>query len=594
MHKVLAFLVLVVGFAVGVTTASAAPSELLAQVQASPTRVEWRPTSGQFGLVLTVSGPGGFHLREEYGPGQGANFSIFDKSGKLRTSGSYKYELRPVVELDEASRREIEEVRRAGNAGESLRRTGKLPVVAEVQSGAFSIVGGAILMGGVEEPGAGKPAGPGGNRIAPKDQVIPDDLIVQGSICAGFDCVNNENFGFDTIRLKENNTRIQFDDTSSTTGFPTNNWQIRANSSASGGTSFLGFVDQGATGQSETGTIVFAVEAGAAANALFVDNTSRVGLRTSTPVLDLHISTSNTPGIRLEQTSAGGFTAQTWDIAGNEANFFVRDVTSGSRLPFRIRPDAPTSSIDISNDGDVGMGTASPEASLDVNRSGTAASLQGTSFSDGAADAPQYILRRARGSSATPTAISNADNLGLISFRGYTGTTFSGSRALVTAQATESWSGTANGSQLLFSTTANGTTSPQVRFEIRQNGDIFANGSLAHASSREFKENFVRADPEEILQQVLELPVDFWNYKKDDSTLRHLGPTAEDFFAAFRVGSDDKSISVADSAGVAFAAIKGLHEMVEEKDEQIVGLKEDVAELRAMVEELSEQVASPK
>src|SRR6185295_8366290 len=60
--------------------------------------------------------------------------------------------------------------------------------------------------------------------------------------------------------------------------------------------------------------------------------------------------------------NAGGFTAQTWDVAGNEANFFVRDVTGGSRLPFRIRPGAPTSSVDISADGDVGIGTASPNA----------------------------------------------------------------------------------------------------------------------------------------------------------------------------------------------------------------------------------------
>jgi len=34
------------------------------------------------------------------------------------------------------------------------------------------------------------------------DQVIPDDLIVQGSNCVGLDCVDNESFGFDTLRLK--------------------------------------------------------------------------------------------------------------------------------------------------------------------------------------------------------------------------------------------------------------------------------------------------------------------------------------------------------------------------------------------------------
>ena len=195
--------------------------------------------------------------------------------------------------------------------------------------------------------------------------MINDDLIVIGSACVGFDCVNSESFGFDTIRLKENNLRIQFNDTSSGS-FPTRNWQIRANSSASGGQNFLGFVDQGNNDTGETGTLVFAVEAAARANALYVESDGDVGIGTSNPILDLHISTSNTPGIRLEQTSAGGFSAQNWDIAGNEANFFVRDVTGGSRLPFRIRPNAPTSSIDISATGNVGIGTASPTSRLDL------------------------------------------------------------------------------------------------------------------------------------------------------------------------------------------------------------------------------------
>src|SRR5919197_2409793 len=70
---------------------------------------------------------------------------------------------------------------------------------------------------------------------ASADQVIPDDLIVQGSTCVGLDCVNNESFGFDTIRLKENNTRMRFDDTSTGAGFPNNDWQLEANDSQSGG-----------------------------------------------------------------------------------------------------------------------------------------------------------------------------------------------------------------------------------------------------------------------------------------------------------------------------------------------------------------------
>jgi hypothetical protein len=65
------------------------------------------------------------------------------------------------------------------------------------------------------------------------------------------------------------------------------------------------------------------------------------------------VKTGDTPGVRLLQTNTSGFTPQTWDVAGNEANFFVRDLTGGSRLPFRIRPGAPTSSIDIMASGAV-------------------------------------------------------------------------------------------------------------------------------------------------------------------------------------------------------------------------------------------------
>lgn len=199
------------------------------------------------------------------------------------------------------------------------------------------------------------------SSIALADTVIPDDLIVQGSACIGLDCVNNESFGFDTIRLKENNTRIHFMDTSTSPGFPNHNWQLTANDSASGGLNKFSIEDLTAA------TVPFTILGSAPTNSIFVAASGKVGLRTSTPVLDLQITTGDTPAQRLEQTSSGGFTAQTWDIAGNEANFFVRDVTSGSRLPFRIRPGAPTSSIDIAATGNVGVGTASPGKRLSVS-----------------------------------------------------------------------------------------------------------------------------------------------------------------------------------------------------------------------------------
>lgn len=197
------------------------------------------------------------------------------------------------------------------------------------------------------------------NEKSVMDQVIPDDLIVQGSGCFGFDCVNNESFSFDTIRLKENNTRFAFDDTS-VGAFPANDWQIEANESASGGKNAFSILD--ITGSKTP----FRIEAGAQTNALYVSSGGKIGIGTNTPVMDVNITTGDTPGVRLEQNASGGFTAQTWDMAGNEANFFIRDVTGGSLLPFRIRPGAPTSSIDIAASGNVGIGIASPTVKLHV------------------------------------------------------------------------------------------------------------------------------------------------------------------------------------------------------------------------------------
>src|SRR5690242_13135282 len=117
-----------------------------------------------------------------------------------------------------------------------------------------------------------------GNAAA--DDVIPDDLIVQGSACVGLDCVNNESFGFDTIRLKENNTRIKFEDTSTSTGFPSTDWQLTANDSASGGANKFSIEDI------TDAKVPFTITGNAPTNSIFVDSTGRVGLRTATPVLD--------------------------------------------------------------------------------------------------------------------------------------------------------------------------------------------------------------------------------------------------------------------------------------------------------------------
>jgi hypothetical protein len=107
------------------------------------------------------------------------------------------------------------------------------------------------------------------------------------------------------------------------------------------------------------------------------------------------------------------------------------------------------------------------------------------------------------------------------------------------------------------------------------------------------KENFVAADGKEILRRLVAMPIASWSFKGADPTLRSLGPTAQDFFAAFGLGHDDKSIATSNLASVALAAIQGLHRVVEERNAtierqygEISALRDDLQALRLEVGKL--------
>jgi Chaperone of endosialidase len=398
--------------------AIAAPTAVYAQV-AEPSgggdTITWNvKATGHSSIELRVQ-CGDAYVSKSFKNGKPVSLSVRDFPGDSLEQSSCSWEMFTVMDIPSGVAKKLSDARKAGDdkaASKILKAAG---ISSSYQSGGLQYDGnGFVALGGTEGSSArnvstneapaagGTPgAGSGAGRFQPRvnDQVIPDDLIVQGSGCFGFDCVNNESFGFDTIRLKENNLRIKAEDTS-VSPYPTNDWQLTFNDSASGGTSKFSVED--ITGAKVPLTIV----AGASTNAIYVDSTGRIGARTSTPVLDFHISTSNTPAIRLEQTNAGGFTAQTWDVAGNEANFFVRDVTGGSRLPFRIRPGAPTSSVDISASGNVGIGTASPDFLLDVENSSTSATINRTNANNASGIA---ILRVSSGNGSSSIRQSYVD-----------------------------------------------------------------------------------------------------------------------------------------------------------------------------------------
>ncbi|MFH1175767.1 MAG: tail fiber domain-containing protein [Acidobacteriota bacterium] len=339
----------------------------VAEIVSGPQRVDWVPRLAHERLVLTVARPDGRVFRQELAAGANPSFALVEPDGSACPDGSYTWELTAAPVLDEQSRRELLARRQADDSPASLEGGETGTARGRVQSGTFTVQGGAIVA-----PDAVETAAPVGQASAqgivvrPLDVVHADDTIVTGSLCVGFDCLTDgtENFGFDTIKMKENNLRVKFDDTSTTAGFPANDWELTANDSSSGGANRFSILD--VTGSKTP----FTVTAGAATGSLFVSSTGKVGLGTTTPVLKLSLKLGDTPAARFEQDASSGWTAQTWDVAGNESNFFVRDVTGGSKLPLRIQPGTPTNTVTLKSDGRVGIGTWSPAYPLELETTG--------------------------------------------------------------------------------------------------------------------------------------------------------------------------------------------------------------------------------
>jgi len=523
----------------------------VADVLLGTTQVDWVPTNSQAAFSLVISGPDGI-VEREFAAGETPTFSLANIAGNV--DGSYSWQLTATPELSGESRRLMAQARAEGTTFTPA----DLPSRDQlVQSGHFRVTGGAIIRpSGETEPRLAISAGPDSVASASgeallataADQVIADDLIVDGSACIGMDCVNGENFGFDTLRLKENNTRLKFQDTSSSGSFPSNDWQLTANESDNGGANKFSIDDI------DGGRTPFTILAGAPSNSLYVHSSGRLGLGTNLPVVEIHSKNGDSPTLRLEQDGSSGFASQIWDVAGNETNFFVRDVTNGSALPFKIIPGAPTNALYVAASGNVGLSTASPDANLDIE----SASQPTVRLTDVGGET--WDIQVTPGGNLTYASLSTATNLLLN-----------------------------NNGRL----TVNSDTTGALTFDLGNNGDLLITGDLTangtnYPSSRTLKEGFSAVDNREMLQRLARVPVSVWTYKSDAEGRRHIGPVTEDFSAAFDFLEVDGKLNTIDLHGVALAAIQGLNEEVQEKEARIAELETATG----YITELEERIAA--
>ena len=117
-------------------------------------------------------------------------------------------------------------------------------------------------------------------------------------------------------------------------------------------------------------------------------------------------------------------------------------------------------------------------------------------------------------------------------------------------------------------------------------------GCTVAPSDRNLKANFAIVDGRTILNRLSGIAIQTWNYKSEGAGVRHIGPMAQDFHAAFAVGTDDKHINTVDEGGVALAAIQELYRENLAKEKQIEELKSSNADLKASNAALEKRLAA--
>lgn len=124
-------------------------------------------------------------------------------------------------------------------------------------------------------------------------------------------------------------------------------------------------------------------------------------------------------------------------------------------------------------------------------------------------------------------------------------------------------------------------------------------GAWTDSSDRDLKENFAPVDGQEVLARLTDLPITTWNYEAEGPSIRHMGPVAQDFFATFGLGQDERHLAPLDTGGVALAAIQALYEHSQALEAENVALREQVTALRqenaaqqAQIDDLGARVAA--
>lgn len=276
------------------------------------------------------------------------------------------------------------------------------------------------------------------------------------------------------------------------------------------------------------------------------------------PVLTLQGDIATLLQIKFDNTDCCHPSTNDWALQANDFNssvgdFLIRDLTY-NKIPFRIGSFAPDNALTIlSGSGNIGLGTLTPANHLHVT---------------GSAGTNKALIEETNGTT-TPREMLEIRNRG-------------GSVLIYKdTSVAQRWSNGTLGGNFFIDEQAHAG----VEYAFTNTGNLTIAGTLTQGSSRDLKTDFASLDPTDVLARVSALPVSLWSYKTENA-VRHVGPMAEDFHQAFGLGADDKHIAPGDQAGVALVAVQGLHQLLQNKGQEIATLQRENADLAKRVEAL--------
>ncbi|TFH08152.1 MAG: hypothetical protein E4H08_08280 [Candidatus Atribacteria bacterium] len=119
-------------------------------------------------------------------------------------------------------------------------------------------------------------------------------------------------------------------------------------------------------------------------------------------------------------------------------------------------------------------------------------------------------------------------------------------------------------------------------------GVVLNSGATAWSNlcDRSIKENFTGVDGRDVLEKLKSVPIEEWNLIAQGPSIQHVGPTAQDFYEAFGLGSSDRYINSADIDGVALVSIQTLYKFYEEANARIVELEAATASQAIKIDDL--------